>query len=181
MASSGPAAGNPNGIWIPAGAVFHLALDETLDTKRNRAGDPFSATLTRPILVNGAIIVPAGTPFRGHLFESKPSGRFKGRAVMGLSLDSFELGGRKYRIQTSDVARESRNHKTRNAALIGGGSGAGALIGGVAAGPVGLLVGAGTGGFFGTVGEAITGKKNLHLPVETPLAFTLRAGVAVQM
>jgi len=62
-----------------------------------------------------------------------------------------------------------------------GGSGTGALIGGVAAGPVGLLVGAGTGGFFGSIGEAITGKKNLHLPVETPLAFTLRAGVSVDI
>jgi hypothetical protein len=160
---------------------LHLALDETLDTKKNRAGDRFSATLTRPILVNGGVIVPAGTRFVGHLFESKPSGRFKGRAMMGLSLDSFELSGREYRIRTSDVARETGNHKTRNAALIGGGSGTGALIGGVAAGPAGLLIGAGAGGFFGTVGEAITGKKNLHLPVETPLAFTLRAGVAVKI
>jgi hypothetical protein len=66
-----PAAGNPHPIWIPTRTVLHLALDETLDTKHNRAGDRFSATLTKPILVNGAVIVPAGTGFEGHASSPK--------------------------------------------------------------------------------------------------------------
>ena len=55
-------------------------MEETLDTKRNRPGDRFFATLVQPILVQGGVVVPRGTYCAGHLVESKPSGRFKGRA-----------------------------------------------------------------------------------------------------
>ena len=36
-------------------------------------------------------MVPKGTNFYGHVTQSRPSGRFKGRAVLGLKLDSLEL------------------------------------------------------------------------------------------
>jgi hypothetical protein len=89
------------------------------------------------------------------------------------------MNGLHYRIQTAHVGRRSGGHKKRNFALIGGGSGVGTIIGAVAGGPAGALIGAGAGGAAGTVGAAITGKKNIHLPVETVLAFSLRAPVSV--
>lgn len=168
-----------NTISIPAGTILDVRLEETLDTKRNRAGDRFTATLTRPIVLDGRTLIPAGTPCTGHLMESKPSGRFKGRAVMSLSLDSFDLNGRRHEIRTKHVGRESGGHKKRNWAFIGGGSGAGTAIGALAGGPVGALVGAGAGAGAGTAGAAFTGKKNVRLPVETPLAFSLRVPVTL--
>jgi hypothetical protein len=111
--------------------------------------------------------------------ESKASGRFKGRALMSLSLDSFELNGRRHEIRTTHVGRESGGHKKRNWVVIGGGSGLGSAIGAIAGGPAGALIGAGAGAGAGTVGAAFTGKKNVRLPVETPLAFSLRAPVTL--
>lgn len=169
----------PRFISIPAGTVFRVRLDETLDTRRNRAGDRFSATLVRRISEHGATVIPAGTRCYGHLTAAQPSGRFKGRAVLGLSLDSFDLHGRQYAIATNNEARVSGNHKKRNWVLMGGGSGTGAAIGAVAAGPFGALVGAGAGGAAGTVGAAFTGKKNVRLPVESVLAFSLRKPLPV--
>jgi len=90
---------------------------------------------------------------------------------MSLRLDSFDLNGMRYNLQASRVSRVSGRHKKRDMVLIGGGSGVGAAIGAVAGGGVGALIGAGAGGAAGTVGEAITGKKNVRLPVETALAF----------
>ena len=156
-----------------------VRLDETLDTRHNRPGDGFSATLVRRISEHGATVVPTGTRCYGHLTASKPSGRFKGHAVLGLRLDSFELNGRRYTIATASEARVSGNHKKRNWVLMGGGSGTGAAIGAVAAGPFGALVGAGAGGAAGTVGAAITGKKNVRLPAETMLTFSLRRSLPV--
>jgi len=164
-----------NTISIPAGTVFDVRLEETLDTKRNRPGDSFRATLVRPIVLEGRTIIPRGTPCTGHLTESKASGRFKGRALMSLSLDSFELNGRRHDIKTTHVGRESGGHKKRNWVLIGGGSGVGSAIGALAGGPAGALIGAGAGAGAGTAGAAFTGKKNVRLPVETPLTFSLRA------
>ena len=168
-----------NTISIPAGTLLEVRLQETLDTKRNRAGDRFTATLTRPIVLDGRTVVPRGTSFTGHVTESKASGRFKGRALMSLNLDSFELNGRRHEIRTTHVGRESGGHKKRNWFLIGGGSGVGSAIGAIAGGPAGALIGAGAGAGAGTAGAAITGKKNVRLPVETQLAFSLRTPVTL--
>ncbi len=124
-----------NTVSIPAGTILDVRLEQTLDTKRNRPGDRFTATLTRPIILDGRTIIPRGTPCSGHLMESKPSGRFKGHALMSLSLDSFDLNGRRHDMRTTHVGRESGGHKKRNWAFIGGGSGVGTAIGALAGGP----------------------------------------------
>ena len=166
-------------ISIPAGTSIDVRLLQTIDTKRNRAGDPFEATLSHGIVVDEQTVVPRGTHFTGHLIESKPSGRLKGHAELSLSLDSFELNGRHYEIRTTHVGRASGGHKKRNWTLIGGGSGLGTALGAIAGGPAGALIGAGAGGGAGTLGAVFTGKKNVRLPVETPLAFMLRAPVTM--
>ncbi len=98
---------------------------------------------------------------------------------MSLKLDWFDLHGQRYEIATASNARVSGNHKKRNWVLIGGGSSMGAAIGAVAGGPIGAAIGAVAGGAAGTVTAAIKGKKNVRLPVETMLAFSLRAPVTV--
>ncbi len=166
-----------SGFAIPSGTPLHVRIDSTIDTRRNRAGDGFTATLSQPIEVNGRVVVPEGTEFAGHVTTSAPSGRFKGRAALGLRLDSFHLNGRSYPVSTSSVERVSANHKKRNAVLIGGGAGLGAAIGALAGGGKGALIGAGAGAGAGTAGAGITGKREVGIGAETPLRFTLRAAV----
>jgi hypothetical protein len=132
-----------------------------------------------PVVVSGVTIMPRQTLCFGHLVESKPSGPLRGHAVISLRLDAFDLHGRHYEIRTSFAGRQSGGHKKRNWILIGGGSGLGSALGAIAGGPVGVLIGAGAGGVAGTAGAAITGRKNVRLPVETALAFKLRTAVHV--
>lgn len=164
-------------IVIPSGTPLHVRVDETIDTRRNRSGDPFTATLSEPIEVEGRAMVPAGTEFTGHVTSAAASGRLRGRASLGLRLDSFRLNGREYPIQTSSVDRVSASHKKRNGILIGGGAGVGAAIGALAGGGAGALIGAGAGAGAGTVGAVATGKRQVGIGAETPLRFTLRAPV----
>src|SRR5215472_14104891 len=99
-------------LIIPAGTAIAVRLGETLDTKRVRAGDRFSASLDEPIIVRGRVVVPKGTIFSGYVAESKPSGRVHGRGVLGLTLDSFHLDGVTYRVETSaDFHRSGDNKK----------------------------------------------------------------------
>jgi hypothetical protein len=107
-----PAAGYADDI--PAGTIVHVRLLDTLDTKRNRAGDRFTATLDEPLVSGNSVIVPKGTPFKGHVVQARASGRFKGRAAMALSLDSFELNGATYALETNRSSRASKGHKKRN-------------------------------------------------------------------
>lgn len=166
-----------NEVVIPRGTDLHVRIDESVDTKRNRAGDEFRASLAEPVVVEGRTVVPKGTPFLGHVTESNASGRLEGRAVLAVTLDSFELAGRKYPVRTGSIDRVSAAHKKRNLELIGGGAGLGALIGGLAGGGKGALIGAGAGAGAGTAGAAATGKKELAIAAESLLTFPLRSPV----
>ena len=94
-----------------------------------------------------------------------------------MTLDSFRLRGREYRIDTSSVSRVSTAHKKRNLFLIGGGSGLGAAIGAIAGGGKGAAVGALAGGGAGTAGAAATGELHVRIAPESGLTFKLTHAV----
>jgi len=171
-------AGTP-GIVIPSGTLLRVRVDEAISTRRNSRGDRFTATLTDAVVVNGQAVLPSGTRLAGHVLVSRPSGRLKGRARLVLALDSFVRDGRRYRIDTTAASRVSSSHKKRDVAAIGGGAGTGAAIGAIAGGGVGAAVGAGAGAAVGTAGAAITGKKQVTIPAESVVRFTLGAPVRV--
>jgi hypothetical protein len=156
-----------------------VRLGERLDTKHSRQGERFVAYLDEPIVEGDRVVVPKNTVFHGHVVVARSSGRLKGRAYLGVTLDSFSLHGTTYAIATAEDVRASGRHRKRNMAIIGGGSGSGAAIGAVAGGGVGALIGAGAGAVAGTAGAFITGRRDVTLPVETPLVFSLRSAVAV--
>ncbi len=164
---------------LPPGTLLRVRLDQALDTKHDRAGQRFTATLDTPVATGGREAVPRGTPFTGHLTYAARSGRFKGRAVIGLTLDSFTLDQETYPINTGSDVRRSKGHKKRNFLFIGGGAGGGAAIGAVAGGGAGALIGAGAGAAAGATTAFFTGKKNVFIPAETPLTFRLRESVDV--
>jgi len=175
-----PRPAQPAEITIPASTRIRVRLGESLDTRNSRPGERFTAYLDEPIVSGDRVIVPKGTLFRGHVVESRRSGRLRGRAYLGVTLDSFHLNGMTYAINTRADVRASGSHKKRNLFAIGGGSGTGAAIGGIAAGGVGALIGAGAGAAAGTTGALITGRKDVRLPVETPLVFALRNPISVR-
>jgi hypothetical protein len=166
-------------ITLEAGASIPVRLAETLDTRRNRGGDHFTAILDEPLVSGDRVIVPKGTQFAGHITEARPSGRFKGRGVMALALDSFELNGSTYQLHSSNSARWSAAHKKRNWLWIGSGSGGGATIGALAGGGVGALIGAGAGAAAGTIGAVVTGRRQVELPIETRITFKLRSPLMI--
>ena len=164
-------------VVIPRGSVLRVRIDEALDTRRNRAGDHFQASLAAPVLVHGTIALPRGTEFTGHITQSDTSGRLKGRAVIVVTLDSFRLNGKQYRVHTDSVERLSVAHKKRNLGFIGGGTGLGAALGAIAGGGKGALIGAAAGAAAGTAGAAATGKLEVDINAESLLSFPLRTAV----
>ena len=64
--------------------------------------------------------------------------------------------------------------------LAGGGAGLGALIGGLAGGGKGAAIGAAAGAGAGGAGAAFTGNKEIVLPAESALSFTLAQPLEVK-
>jgi hypothetical protein len=179
MSLLAPPAAAPSKIQVPTGTVMRVRIEQTLDTERNRAGDRFDASLTEPVRVNGKIVFPRGARLRGRVTEARPSGRLRGRASLGVALNSVTANGRTYSLRTSRQVWLSREHRNRNLAWIGGGAGGGSLIAGLAAGGPWTLAGAGIGAGAGLATAAITGRKQVSIPTESVLSFSLKAPVAV--
>jgi len=166
-------------VTVPQETALHVTLDQTLASNQSRPGDHFEATFSEPVVVNGKTVIPEGAAVTGMVVDARPSGRLKGMARLQLALQSVDVEGKTYNVHTLASNRVGGSHKKRNVALIGGGAGGGALIGAIAAGGKGALIGGPVGAGVGTAAALITGRKNIRLPAETHLTFTLAEPVTI--
>ncbi|HYX70957.1 MAG TPA: hypothetical protein VE825_17610 [Terriglobales bacterium] len=167
-------AARPEAVVVPQGTPLVVKLDQSVSTKYSRSGETFEATVISPVVVDNQVVVPSGTPVEGRVVYAHPSGRLRGRANLELTLDAMRLDQDTYELRTNTVGRVSGSHKVRNIAWIGGGGGAGALIGALAAGGKGALIGGPVGAGAGLGIAALTGRKHASVPAESAVTFRLR-------
>ena len=168
-------------VALPAGTVVTVRLARAVGSKLSANGDHFSATVARPVEVDGKVVLPAGAEALGKVVEAVPQGRFKGAAELRLVLETVTVNNDSYDVHTSSVSRYLKGKGKRTATLIGGGAGGGAVIGGLAGGGKGALIGAALGAGAGTAGAAYTGEKEIVLPAESTLSFKLAQPLTVKM
>jgi hypothetical protein len=162
----------PRRVTIPSGASVVIRTTETLSASRNNIGDRFTGVLDRPLVdAAGEIVVPSGTQVAGEVVAAKGKGRFAGAGDIGIELTSIGNG----RVSTSEYEAVGKGRGKRTAAFVGGGAGLGALIGGLAGGGKGALIGGLSGAGAGTVAGAYTGNRDVVIPSESVVTFSLRS------
>jgi hypothetical protein len=167
-------------VTIPAGTVVVVRLGETLSSNSSQAGQGFSGSVAKPVVIDGKTVIEQGAAARGTVVEAKSMGHFKGGALLEVRLNSVTINGKEHTIQTAAVEREIKGKGKRSAGFIGGGAGAGALIGALAGGGKGAAIGALAGGGAGTAGAAFIGNKEIVMPAETAVSFKLTQPVEVK-
>jgi hypothetical protein len=140
----------PKPLPVPAGATFPLVLQTAISSETSRSGDVVVARLAEDVRVGEKVVVPAGSEIRGRVTAAVPSGRVKTRARLAFSFDTLVLQGREHAIGTGPLDITAGDTHKKDAATIGIGAGAGAIVGAIVDGKKGAGIGALIGGATGT-------------------------------
>lgn len=175
--ASGPALRE---VTLPAGSTFEARLDTRVASDASALEDPVQATLTAPIVVDGVTVAPVGSRLMGTVTTARSSGRVRGRAQIGFRFDRLQTKAVTYDIETAPMRWTAEATKGEDAAKIGIGAAAGAIVGAIADGgkgaAVGSAIGAGGGSavVLATKGEEIGLSPGAKLNVELtgPLSVT---------
>jgi hypothetical protein len=182
FAKAGTAADNSSAIsrlvpsselTIPAGTPVAVRLQASLSSANSLPGQQFDAVLAEPLVINGQTVAPRGAPAIGRVTAARKSGRLHNSGYLRLTLASVSVKGQSVPVQTSSVSVAGGSHRNRNLAWIGGGTGAGALIGALAGGGKGALIGSAIGAAGGTTTAFATGQKDVGFGAERRLTFRL--------
>ena len=151
-----------------------------LSSDRNAVGDPFSATLVRPVVVNGVVIAEPGQTIGGHVVEIQKAGHVSGLARLGVQLTDLTLvDGQQLPIKSSLVSRSGSSSVGQDAGTIVGTTALGAAVGAAVGWGRGAAIGAGSGALLGIVGVLVTRGHPSVLYPEQMLTFRIETPITI--
>lgn len=141
-------------VNLPAKSLVKIALLETVNSASNQVGDEVLYKVVEDVIVDGRVIIPAGTTATGQVAEVTAAGRLgkDGRILVDFNQVSA-LDGTLISLKVDETATQ----RNKSLELAAGASMAGIVL----LGPVGLV-----GGYF-VKGKDVTIEKNLQFYVET--------------
>ncbi len=172
---------------LPTGTAVKMKLETTLATFSPQAGDPFSARVTEPVVIEGKTVIPIGATVEGRVTKAAEPRRIAGKPTIAIFPENLILpNGDKFMLNAtlvdtnarhgSDVNTEGQfkgaGHDGKDLTEIGMGTGGGMLIGGLADGGKGLLIGGAVGATV-TVAHWLGKHRSAMLPAGTELVMEL--------
>jgi type IV secretory pathway VirB10-like protein len=160
-----PEATRPEPVRVPAGTVLEVEMLDTISSENSHAGDTFRARVSGNVRSDGRVAIPSGSEVMGEVTEAVPLRKVGGQARLAVRFTDLVLpDGSTVPIDASFV-QSGRNETGKDAATIGGGAAAGAILGRILSkgdrgkgGVIGALIGAAAGTVIAsrTPGEPVT-------------------------
>jgi hypothetical protein len=176
-----------NNISLPAGTVLNVKLETALTTFASKSGDPFSARLTQPVMLDGKTALPIGATVQGRVTMASEPRRISGKPTIAMFPESLVLpNGEHYMLNAAlidtsvhdgtDVNSEGqfkgKGYDNQDLIVMGAGTGTGMLVGGLIGGGKGVVIG-GMVGATATVAHWLGKKNSAALPAGTALVMEL--------
>lgn len=176
-----------NNISLPTRTVLNVKLETAITTSASKSGDPFSARLTQPVMLDGKTVLPVGASVQGRVTMVSEPRRISGKPTIGMFPESVVLpSGEHYVLNATLVDTSVRNgtdvnnegqfkgkgYDNQDLVIMGAGTGASMLAGGLIGGGKGVLIGA-TIGATATVARWLGKRNSAELPAGTQLVMEL--------
>ncbi len=180
---------------LPTGTAVKMKLETTLATFSSKAGDPFSARVTEPVVVDGKTVIPIGATVEGRVTKANEPRRIAGKPTIAISPENLVLpNGDRFMLNASLVDTNARHgtdvnpegqfkgsgHDGKDLTEVGMGTGGGMLIGGLAGGGKGFLIGGAVGATV-TVTHWLAKHGSAMLPAGTELVMELGRPMTMTM
>jgi hypothetical protein len=175
-----PAYGLPPQVVLQPGTYVTVRIDQPLSSDRNQPGDPFSASLAQPLVVDGIVVAQAGQRIYGRVAEAvrhhsdRPS-------RLGLELTTLTLvDGTQVPVRSQLVSRQGPTTPgSVQAGTVAGTTAVGAAIGAAADWGTGALVGGGIGAAAGIIGVMMTRNHPTVVYPESELTFRMETPLTI--
>jgi len=164
-------------ITVPAGTRILIRMIDSIDTKKQKTGDRFRASLETNLQTEDVVVAPRGSMVQGRLAQASSAGKMSGSSQLTLELTDIVINGTAYPLLTSTYEIKGKGEGKKTAGKVVGGAGLGALIGGIAGGGKGAGIGALVGAVGGTAIAASKKGEQLQIPSESLLEFRIEQPV----
>jgi hypothetical protein len=88
--SAAPGASSSGGGFA-AGTVIGAELSKSIDAKKAKAGDQFTAIVLNDLRTDSGVTIPRGSKLIGHVTEAKPHAKGESDSVLGIAFDKIEV------------------------------------------------------------------------------------------
>ena len=193
--STQPAAA-PKTITVPAGQKLLMQLKSGINTKTSKPGDGVYMETSFPVSIDNTMAIPAGTYVQGVIDSVKRSGRVKGRAEVLFHFTTLIFpsgytvsvpgavndvpGADNSRVINKEGSVQADGSKGKDAGTIAGPTAEGALIGALANGGKGALIGSGIGGTVGLAEVLFTRGNEINYPPGTPVEMVMQRSLTLE-
>jgi len=172
---------------LPTGTAVKMKLETTLATFSSKAGDLFSARVTEAVVMDGKTVIPIGATIEGRVTKTSEPRRIAGKPTIAIFPENLILpNGDRFMLNATLVDTNARHgtdvntegqfkgagHDGKDLTEIGMATGGGMLIGGLAGGGKGLLIGGAVAATI-TVSHWLGKHRSAMLPAGTELVMEL--------
>jgi len=173
-------------ITASTGSELEVELLQELSTRTSRPGDRFTASVTRPLIDGGMVMVPVNSLVRGEVTAVQKSGGNGEEAIIKVTLIDVFFNGRAWPLSASvveaDPRTEGRYSTGDKAARVGAGAVAGAILGRIVGGnSKGTIIGAAVGAAAGTAITLATEDVDAVLPEGASLRLRLDGPLTIRI
>jgi hypothetical protein len=166
-------------ITLDAGTLIPVRTIDAVDSRTDKAGQMFHASIDSDISIEDEVVVPKGADATLKLVQVTSAGKLRGKSELQVQLVRLVVAGQTYKIVSNIVQRTGAAEGEKTVRDIGIGAAIGAAIGAIAGGGKGAAIGAGVGAGGGAAAAAITEGEQVVVPSETLLEFRLEKPIRI--